>query len=145
MKIIKANLISHAQLFYDMDVKTFTRDFDYPARNVADESEYLANSEIYLAYVSEVPIGFIAYEAQPNQIEIKTVVVLPKYQGKGYGKKMIIYLINLVKSQTIFLVTHPFNTPALIAYLKSGFKIQGWQDNYYGDGQPRLLLRFEKL
>ncbi len=31
------------------------------------------------------------------------------------------------------IVTHPKNTPALKLYLKYGFKIESWKDNYYGD------------
>jgi ribosomal protein S18 acetylase RimI-like enzyme len=42
------------------------------------------------------------------------------------------------------LVTHPENTSAIITYLKSGFKIKAWKDNYFGDGQPRILLVKEK-
>lgn len=33
------------------------------------------------------------------------------------------------------------NASAIILYLKLGFEIYGLKENYYGDGQPRLLLK----
>jgi len=41
---------------------------------------------------------------------------------------------------TIWLITHPLNTPAILLYLKNGFQITGWKDNYYGDSEPRIIF-----
>jgi ribosomal protein S18 acetylase RimI-like enzyme len=143
MRIEKISPIEKAQELLDMDIKTFTRDFDLPARNVDDITSYLIDSEVYLVYEDNDVIGNFSYEEKGGQIEIKEVLVLPQYQGKGYGKKIMDYLLNLVKGKPVWLVTHPKNTPAIITYLKSGFILTEWKDNYYGDGHPRLLFRLK--
>ena len=56
---------------------------------------------------------------------------------------MVKELIKLVGDKAIITVTHPQNTGAIILYLEHGFKIVGWKDDYYGDGQPRLMLEYK--
>lgn len=141
MRIEKISLQEKAQLLFEMDVKSFIRDFDYPARNVEDTVSYLTGCEIYLAYEKNEVIGSFSFIEKNNEVEIKQLMVLPRFQGKGYGEKLVINLLNIVKGKKVWLVTHPKNTPAIITYLKAGFVIHGWKDNYYGDGQPRLLFR----
>lgn len=142
MRIEKVNLLEKAQELFEMDVKTFVRDFDYPATKVADTISYLKGCEVYFVYEDDKTIGSFSYkEAKDGQVEVMQVAVLPQYQRLGYGKKIVQYLLNLVRGKKVWLVTHPKNTPAIITYLKAGFAISEWKDNYYGDGQPRLLFR----
>lgn len=141
MRIEKVSLSEKAQELLDMDIKTFIRDFDLPARNVDEVISYLKSSVVYFVFEDEKVIGNFSYEEKNSQVEIKEVLVLPEFQGKGYGKKIMEYLLNLVKGRSVWLVTHPKNTPAIITYLKSGFVLTGWKDNYYGDNQPRLLFK----
>jgi ribosomal protein S18 acetylase RimI-like enzyme len=141
MHIEKVSLSEKAQELFEMDVKTFIRDFDYPATKLENTVEYLQGCEIFFVYEDDKPIGSFSYKEVDGQVEVVQVALLPPYQGKGYGKKMVEYLLNLVKGKPVWLVTHPKNTPAIITYLKSGFVLTEWKDNYYGDGQPRLLFR----
>ena len=141
MRVEKVSLQEKAQLLFEMDVNSFTKDFDYPARNVEDTISYLTGSEIYLAYEGDEMIGSFSFIEKNNEVEIKQLLVLPQYQGKGYGEKLTAELLNLVKGKKVWLVAHPKNTPAIITYLKAGFVINEWKENYYGDGQPRLLFR----
>lgn len=144
MEIRKVSLFSNKKLFFEMDNKAFIRSYDLPARSIEEESHYLEKSEVYIVFESEKPIGFFAFENQGEKVEIKTVVVLPEYQNQGYGKVIMVKIKELTKPKPIILVTHPKNINALVVYLKSGFEIYGWKDNYYGDGQPRLLLTFPR-
>ena len=134
------NLAEKAQLLFEMDVKTFTREFDFPARNVEDTIEYLKDCKIYLAYINNEVVGLFAYQELANHVvEVKQLIVLKKFQGHGYGQELLKQLFTL-SAKKIRLVTHPLNNAAIITYLKSGFQLIGWKDNYYGDEQPRLLL-----
>jgi ribosomal-protein-alanine N-acetyltransferase len=40
----------------------------------------------------------------------------------------------------IDLVTHPENKNALQLYMSLGFKVESRRENYFGDGEPRLVL-----
>lgn len=140
MIITRVDLKKFSKVLFEMDIAAYTRDFDYPPRDEKDQIDYLKDCEVYIASEGVIPVGFFAYRVNENDTEVYSVTVTPKYQGKGIGKAMMQKLFELVDGHTIRLVTHPKNTNAIIFYLKSGFTISGWKDNYYGDGEPRLLL-----
>ncbi len=89
-------------------------------------------------------MGTFSFIAQENKTEVKQLIVLPEYKGKGYGKEIIQYMLSIMKIERVWLVTHPKNKRALLLYLKSGFEINGYKEDYYGDGQPRVVLTLQK-
>ena len=52
-------------------------------------------------------------------------------------------LLKEIGNKKIVLTVHPQNNAALRIYLKLGFVIISWKDNYFGDGEPRLYLEKE--
>ena len=102
---------------------------------------HLQNINAYVASVDGKPAGYIGYEYKnDNEIELVVIVVLPEFRRKGVGSSLFAHLLALEGRKEITLVTHPENTEAILFYLKHGFFIKGWKDNYFGNGQPRLLL-----
>ncbi len=99
-------------------------------------------TELYLAKEGDQPVGVIAYSmTDPGVAYVEEVVVKPQFKGKGYGNQAMQWLTHHLKDlKKITLVTHPHNTPAIRLYLKNGFKIVKWNDNFFGDGQPRITL-----
>ncbi len=128
------------ELFF-IDNEAFNREFDLKARSVKEEVDYLKNSEVYIAYEDNTTVGLIGYQIKQGYVEIMSLAVIPAYQKKGIAKDMLTQILNMLNGKEIRLVTHPKNTPAIILYLKFGFIIYGWKDDYYGDGQPRMLLK----
>lgn len=114
--------------------------------NLDDLKQNMEKSVIFLAYYQGKPIGHVEYRLKDiDQAEITGLVVLPKYQGMGAGKILFKKAMDdLSKIKKIFLMTNPENTRALLVYLKAGFKIKEWKDNFYGNGQPRLRLELNK-
>jgi ribosomal protein S18 acetylase RimI-like enzyme len=141
MKIVKVDSIKEASVLFELDNKAFHRDFDLPSRNVQEQIDYLHGCDVYMLYDEGKPVGFFAFKKENDKIEVKAIVVTPEKQGKGHGKTMMKHLLELTAGNTLYLVTHPKNSSAITYYLKSGFEIYGWKDNYYGDGEPRLLLK----
>lgn len=137
----KINPSDYGDLLFNMDVSAFNRSFDYPSSSIAMTLDYLKNCHVYLAFVDNAPVGVLAYEKKGDGIEVKQIIVLPEYQGKGHGRLIVKKLIDLTKGHHVWLVTHPKNTAAIVLYLKHGFEITEWKANYYGDGEPRLLLK----
>ncbi len=128
-------------LLFELDNRAFNRKFDLPARNVQEEIDYLTGSHVYVLFDRDTPIGFFAIKKENEGFEVKTVVVVPEMQGKGYGQMMMRELLTQTEGKPVFLVTHPDNAGALRFYQKQGFVIYGRKENYYGDGEPRLLLK----
>jgi ribosomal protein S18 acetylase RimI-like enzyme len=140
MKIQKVDPQKEGKVLFELDNKAFYREFDLPSRNIQEQIDYLQGSETYILYDGN-PVGFFAFEHHDKGVEIKAIVVHPEKQGVGYGRFMMEKIIELTKGFTKYLVTHPMNSSAIIFYLKSNFQIYGWKDNYYGDGEPRLLFK----
>ena len=142
----KANLKKDGSLLFELYSKCFNRSFDFRSFTIKEQIEYLKNFVVWIYYDGDEPIGFLTYRFEGNnKAELDTMAVLPEYQNKGIGKKMMSKFLKMTKGRKLYLVTHPKNTAALVLYLKHGFQIYGWKDNYYGDGEPRLLLERNRL
>ncbi len=86
-------------------------------------------------------IGLIQYEQKSkNEVYVGDLVVLPEFRNQGIAKLAFKKLFNDLGDEKYSLHTHPQNTPAIISYLKVGFKIMKWVDDYHGTGKPRLYL-----
>ncbi|KKQ45156.1 MAG: Ribosomal-protein-alanine acetyltransferase [Candidatus Woesebacteria bacterium GW2011_GWA1_37_8] len=112
----------------------------------SEASEYLRKSVVYLVLIGEKPIGTISYEPK-SQVHayIDSMTILPEYQGKGYASESLEWLLTKIEDKKVIdLVTHPQNSKAICIYLEHGFMIEGWKDNYFGDGEPRLHLVLAK-
>lgn len=53
---------------------------------------------------------------------------------------MSILLKKMSEYPRIELVAHPHNSPAILLYLSLGFIIESWENNYFDDGEPRLIM-----
>lgn len=127
-------------MLFELENKIFTRNYHRKAPNPEELLNRIDKGETFVVYNQKVPIGFIAFEEKDNGIEIYSLGVLPEYQGKGFGGLLLKKILNLAKSNRLFLLTNPQNSQAICFYLKYGFQICGWKDDYYHNGQPRLLL-----
>jgi ribosomal protein S18 acetylase RimI-like enzyme len=140
MKLKKVDPQEFGELLFKIDNLAFNRKFDLRARNIQEEVDYFKDCEVFISYQEVIPVGIVGYQIKDKKVEIKTLAVIPEYQGKGIGKEIMTEILFKLKGKEIRLVTHPKYTSAVILYLKSGFEIYGWKENYYGDGEPRLLL-----
>jgi RimJ/RimL family protein N-acetyltransferase len=111
-----------------------------------DVKEYLNKSTVYFIELDDEPIGTISYEKKSkDHAYLDGLIVHPDYQGHGYATQAVDWLLDKVKNyKKIDLVTHPKNSASIIVYLKNGFVITGWKDDYFGDGEPRLILEYER-
>jgi len=141
MNIVKVNPIKFAQVVFDIVKQSFNRSFDSCPKSVDEVIEYIRDSEVYMLEDKGSYVGYFVLKKEKNNIfELKSIAVPDKYQGKGYGSLLMKKVLDLTKGHGVHFVTHPKNISGLFLYLKNGFEITGWIDNYYGDGQPRLKL-----
>jgi ribosomal-protein-alanine N-acetyltransferase len=101
----------------------------------------LSENTVLILKMGGIAVGSIAYaEKSPKHVYISGMIVRPEYQGRGLATKAIQeVLAKHHDAKRIDLVTHPDN-PALNLYESLGFKIEGRKENYFGDGEPRLVL-----
>ena len=101
----------------------------------------LSECTVYFIMKDGVPVGSIAYEVKDaDHVYISGIIVKPEFQGQGLATFAIKDILTKhAEAARIDLVTHPEN-PALELYESLGFVVETRKENYYGDGEPRLVL-----
>jgi ribosomal protein S18 acetylase RimI-like enzyme len=86
-----------------------------------------------LLFVSNESVGY-AHIDMADDKHWFGICILDNYQGKGYGKYLIKYILNNPKTQTInkiHLTVDKNNNVAIQLYLKYNFKFASETDSYY--------------
>lgn len=106
-----------------------------------DWKEEFKNGTVYLIKSGDRIVGNLSYEIKsPEHIYISGLVVSPEFQGKGIARDVLTrFLSEHSEATRIDLVTHPDN-PALKLYQSLGFQVESRKENYWGEGEPRLVL-----
>lgn len=129
----------------DLKVKDEQSDFiESNALSIA-ESKYVENWIVKGIYLEEELIGFTMYGYfdDDKRVWLDRFMIDYKFQGKGYGKKVLLKLIehiaNEFKVKKIYLSIFENNKGALRLYEKIGFKFTGELD-YGGEKVMELNL-----
>jgi ribosomal protein S18 acetylase RimI-like enzyme len=109
--------------------------------NEKDVKNYIEESQVFLVKLGNKIIGTASYKPEKDSAYLDGLTIAPEYRGNGYSKKAMALLMNKLKGfKKATIRVHPKNTPAVIVYLKDGFKIINWEENHFGDNQPRLFM-----
>ncbi|MGR3778030.1 GNAT family N-acetyltransferase [Bacillus paramycoides] len=93
-----------------------------------------SSHQIYRALIDEKVIGTITVTEQKHSTTLSGFAVHPSYQGKGYGKEILGYMVHTLITKgvsTIELEVETKNKNALKLYTQCGFEIMTKYD-YYG-------------
>jgi ribosomal protein S18 acetylase RimI-like enzyme len=72
---------------------------------------------------------------------VSSIAVRPELRRQGLARAMMMHLISCCgDAQSIDLAVHPENRPALTLYASLGFVPIRCQENFFGDGEPRLIM-----
>jgi ribosomal protein S18 acetylase RimI-like enzyme len=106
----------------------------------------IENNEVYFIVQDNKIIGSTEYQVRDgNEAYLGGLVIDPDFQGQGIARQAIEFKLDKLKDvKRLWLVTHPHNSKIIRMYLSYGFAIEAWKDNYFGDGEPRLVLSREK-
>ncbi|MHB9019994.1 MAG: GNAT family N-acetyltransferase [Minisyncoccota bacterium] len=129
------------------ELLTFERSVDgvktYSA--ITDKEEFLAELQYNYVFIIEnngQAVGSVMYEIKsPDHAYISGLVIDTRFQGKGLAREAMIKLLKeLEHYKRIDLVTHPENERAIKLYESFGFIIESRKENYFGDGEPRIVM-----
>lgn len=111
-----------------------------------EAKEEIENNEVYFILKDGEVVGSTEYQIKsPKHAYLGGLVVLPEFQGQGIAREAAKFRLEKLKDMDrVDLVTHPRNSKIITLYLSLGFYIESWKDNYFGDGEPRLVLVRQK-
>ncbi len=117
-------------------------------RQVGDKNHF-----IFVAEDDKRVIGFISAEWQKwnSSLYIDSLYIDKNYRYKGYGSKLLKQMImksREIKSKKVFVDAEAGNRSAIILYLKHGFEINGYIQDFYRskeEGDAVFLVLYSKL
>ena len=111
------------------------------------EKHYMQNGCFWCLFDNDILIGTVAIriiDIENKVVELKRMFVLPEYQGKGYGKLLLKYVINYAKEQKykkIYLDTRKQFSVAQHLYRSNGFlETDKYNDNENAELYFELVL-----
>ena len=140
--IFKRAISEDASILVDLEnrvaePKTYGQplDFDGAVREINNNAFYFIKSD-------GVIVGTAAYLQRPDKsVYLSNIALDPTYRNRGIGRKTMLFLLTENSdANRIDLVTHPENQAALRLYMSFGFEVESRKENYFGDGEPRLVL-----
>jgi [ribosomal protein S18]-alanine N-acetyltransferase len=102
-----------------------------------------------LLQVAELPSGELAGyllaapSLTPGEAWIVSATVLPQQRGQGLGRRLVEATTAALAKRgfrTVRLTVHPDNAAAVRLYQRLGFEAGSVQPDYFGPGEPRLLM-----
>ena len=118
-------------------IEISSKAFGDSVENTATWLQKMMNSpshQVYSALIDEKVIGTITVSEQEQSTTLSGFAVHPSYQGKGYGKDILSYMVHTLITKgisTIELDVETKNNHALKLYTQCGFEIMTKYD-YYG-------------
>jgi ribosomal protein S18 acetylase RimI-like enzyme len=118
-------------------VKTYS-----PMLTKEDWLEEMQKSVVYLIFNGGSIVGNVSYEKRADESAyISGLAIAPQFQGQGIGRFVLSRILEELKDfKRIELVTHPENKNAIALYQSFGFTIKSREENYWNEGEPRLVL-----
>ena len=116
-------------------------EFFHALKKESEIRNYIKNSKVFFIVLNNKEIGTVSIEEIKKRfLNFNGLTVKKEFRRKGIGSWAIRKVLEKVEHKKIDLVVHPANTPAIIVYLRAGFVIKNWKDDFFNDGTPRLVM-----
>lgn len=113
---------------------------------LADEQEdmidkYLEEGDMFALYDNDLKTVAVAAKINDEAVEIKNIATYEKYQGKGYGRKMIKYIEDYYKNNFRELYVGTGDSPLTIPFYEScGFEKSHIIKNFFIDNYNHEII-----
>jgi ribosomal-protein-alanine N-acetyltransferase len=107
-----------------------------------DFIDALATSDIWVAEIDDVIVGFIIGQVKKKSAYIDTVDVDPEKRGLGIATQLMAKAEcewRAAGVETVELEVH-IDNPAQTLYFKRGYRVTGLKHKYYPDGSTAISM-----
>lgn len=104
---------------------------------------YLNKGEMYvLEEDNNIICEAVVLKVSDTECELKNIATSEEYQGRGYGKKLMDYLLNMysINYEVMFVGTTSSTAPF---YKKLGFAYAHTVNNFFTDNYPEPIFECE--
>jgi len=127
--------IKRANLKYIKEIKRISRKYKFKVQG---------SKEMYVLVEDKEIIGFtgLIHHKWNNTLGISDIFVIPKHRRKGYGLKLIKFLISRAKGTNYrcIIAEAPSLSGAPKFYEEAGFRKCGYNDRYYSNSGKEIAL-----
>lgn len=113
---------------------------------LADEQEsmidrYISDGEMYILDDRGVKGEIVVLEISDDILEIKNLAVVPEYQNRGYGRKLIDFICQSYKTHYSVLQVGTGDGPVTVPfYEKCGFQKSHVVKNFFTDNYDHPII-----
>ncbi len=126
---------------------------------IADEQvnmieKYLYRGDMFALYDRDLRAICVITQEQPGIFELKNIVTVPKYQRKGYGQKLIAFIVDYYQQFGTELSVGTGDSPTILrfyercgfvkSHLVKNFFIDNYDHPMYEDGQQLVDMIYLK-
>lgn len=117
-----------------------------PLLLLADEQEsmidrYLERGKMFILEDNGLKAVCVVTDEGNGICELKNIAVTPQAQRKGYGKKLVRYLIDYYSGKYTGMIVGTGDVPHTIGFYKScGFEYSHRLENFFTDNYDHLII-----
>jgi len=149
-------------LFHNMEIKKIIENKDdfLDLLLLGDEQEsmidkYLGRGELFALYDEDLKTVAVVTKEDENTYELKNIATYEKYQGMGYGKMMIKYIVDNYRSRCGTLLVGTGESKWIISFYEScgfvyshrikNFFIDNYDHEMFEDGKQLIDMVYLKI
>lgn len=113
---------------------------------LADEQEnmidrYLPGGDLFALYDDDLKSVCVVVLVNSETCELKNIATYKKYQGKGYGRALINYILDFYKNDYKTMLVGTGETPAILSFYEScGFEKSHRIKNFFTDNYDHPIF-----
>jgi len=103
----------------------------------------IANNCLYFVEVDGALAATAAWKLREDgSAYLSSIAVDPAFRRRGIARAAMLFLLEEARGcARIDLITHPDNTAAIALYRSLGFAIESRKEDFFGDGEPRVVMQ----
>jgi [ribosomal protein S18]-alanine N-acetyltransferase len=112
------------------------------------DAQYHPDHHFVVAQQDNEIMGYAAYYFDVGEARLTNIAVAPEYQRKSIAKKLLNYILDIVKKEKceyIFLDVRPTNVAAIDLYKKYGFEKAYIRPGYYDNPPEDAFVMMRRL